>query len=191
MPFPRENTKRRAERLRRCARRDWLPGLYARQNSLCWWCKSATVIFGYLPRDAVLSKENGHIVWVEAGLTLKARMATIDHVTPISEGGGNDESNLVMACEDCNGDRNNVKMKGCKIVRACHRCGGEKPANRSQCRDCFVWLTKAWLIAHGFAEVPGEDEGHTRFVDPETGQHHILRHAAKILKAKLGECPTD
>ena len=30
---------------------------------------------------------------------------TIDHVTPITQGGGNDPSNLVTACADCNLDK--------------------------------------------------------------------------------------
>jgi hypothetical protein len=39
------------------------------------------------------------------------RQATIDHVVPLSNGGTNDEDNLVLACRECN------QLRGCGNVK--------------------------------------------------------------------------
>lgn len=58
--------------------------LYESQGSVCHYCKS------------VITKNT------EDGKFLVSRHWTIDHKTPVSRGGTNEESNLVGACEHCN-----------------------------------------------------------------------------------------
>jgi 5-methylcytosine-specific restriction endonuclease McrA len=44
--------------------------------------------------------------YCEKSLTFKT--ATVDHLTPKSKGGDNDEFNLVLACKKCNGEKSDM-----------------------------------------------------------------------------------
>lgn len=70
-----------ARRLRRAARRE-LAELLIRQNHKCHWCECP----------------------IQQGVN-----ATIDHVWPISDGGGN-RANIVAACGGCNSRRNRAHV---------------------------------------------------------------------------------
>ncbi len=47
--------------------------------------------------------ENGRCQWCGAGLD--ETTATIEHLTPLSDGGTNAPDNLTLACRPCNEDR--------------------------------------------------------------------------------------
>lgn len=51
----------------------------------------------------IFERTNGHCHW--CGIKLDDDGYHIDHVVAIRDGGGNEESNLVAACPDCNGER--------------------------------------------------------------------------------------
>ena len=42
---------------------------------------------------------------------LEPRQATIEHLKPVSHGGGNEMSNIVLACKDCNSKRSNKPLR--------------------------------------------------------------------------------
>ena len=61
-----------------------------RDGTLCHWCKAQL-----------------HLRQLEPHLSEQGtRWATLDHLVPISEGGGHDDENLVLACYKCNTTRN-------------------------------------------------------------------------------------
>lgn len=171
--------------IRQRARRKYLDVLYARQNSLCYWCDSACVIVANIPEQDRVSVSNGFVTWRIGDKTLRARMATVDHLDPIRNGNSNvnSEDNLVMACIDCNKDRTKVT----KIEHVCNRCGGAlKSHQRGHCGACRIARTISWLKTNGWEEIPNADGDptHTKFRDPQTGADHILRHACEILKGR-------
>jgi 5-methylcytosine-specific restriction endonuclease McrA len=49
---------------------------------------------------------------------LRSDALTFEHVTPLSHGGSNDRSNLVMACEPCNVRRGTMSAYGFAMMRA-------------------------------------------------------------------------
>lgn len=63
------------------------------------WCRQSTRLAIYL-RDGLACAYCGHSV--EDGATL-----SLDHVTPVSKGGGNQATNLVTCCARCNSSRGN------------------------------------------------------------------------------------
>lgn len=173
-------TRGQKRRLREKARLKNLDRLYAQQNSLCHWCKSQTAIVANIPEEQVLSVKNGFVAWKDAGLAFTAKIATTDHLKPVSEGGGNDPDNLVMACGDCNKDRTATRnLTPVAIRQVCPECGGEKPIKRRRCKACYVKRAKAWLAGLGWVEVPGVN-GESSFRNPASGEVHVLTMACKI-----------
>jgi 5-methylcytosine-specific restriction endonuclease McrA len=45
----------------------------------------------------------------------RPNVATIDHITPRSMGGGDDDSNLILACQMCNKLKGNEPLKPTKV----------------------------------------------------------------------------
>lgn len=181
----RTENQRFKHNIRRSARRRSLDKLYALQNSLCWWCKSACVIVANIPESDRLSNSNGFIEWQIGPDRFRAKMATVDHLDGVTSFDSNDEDSLVMACGDCNKDR--TRQHKSKIERVCHRCGGPlRPKQKGQCHQCRIDRTIAWFKTNGWEEIqsPDGDKTHTKFRDPQTGADHILRHACEILKGR-------
>lgn len=44
-------------------------------------------------------------------VTLSVNQLTIDHVKPVSQGGGNEIKNLQLLCRDCHGKKDNKPKK--------------------------------------------------------------------------------
>lgn len=174
--------------LHRRAREKWLERLYAKHNSLCHWCKSATAMRRFVEPASLISATNGFLTWRDGDVVLRARLATVDHVTPISEGGTNDATNVVLACADCNQNRTRTKSPKPEIIRRqCPKCFKEKPERKSMCHECFFTTSVSWLESHGWTMVTTED-GFRRFVDPLTGEvHMILRIACRVQRARVAE----
>lgn len=84
-------------KLRKKARKNYLPSLLVKQKGKCWWCDK------------------------------KMDEPTIDHVHPLGQGGSNDRENCVASCRDCNLARSRVlpKDKKCRrcdnIIPACYK----------------------------------------------------------------------
>ena len=169
---------------RRSARRRYMDVLYAKQNSLCWWCKSACVIVSYIQEENRIGESQGFLTWRDGEFTFIAKVATVDHIQPIRDDGTNLEENLVMACGNCNKDR----TKQTQIRTVCSECLGPLDKRRTgKCGRCRIASSIRWLKEHGWIEVPSDDDPtHNKFQDSVTGTVHILRHACEILNGRLG-----
>lgn len=92
--------KRAAQRLQ--ARKKYADELYIAQDGLCYYCQQPTKTKRYIEPQDFIGIVKGWIVWRYKGLVRRDRLATIDHLKPIAEGGTNDRENLVLACQPCN-----------------------------------------------------------------------------------------
>ena len=178
--------RRRNKKIRKKAREKHLDRLYAEQNSLCYWCKAACALVRFVPVDTIVTINNGHIYWRDGDIQFKARIATTDHVKRIADGGTNDVDNLVMACQDCNHNRDRNPKKYDPVKRVCFDCGEEKATPRfNRCKRCFVKITSDWLVKNGWTLVPETAERHCRFIDPVDGIIHTLRRAVMAHKKRM------
>lgn len=75
-------------------RRRRVAALVARDGAVCRWCGIDLVVGGATEQYRPPSH------------------ATIDHVVPLSAGGSNALSNLVLSCEDCNERRGGIHGPG-------------------------------------------------------------------------------
>lgn len=72
----------------------------------CHWCK-CEIIWRWRVAGRIKTDHKNHTVSYRIGDEIfTTPMATVDHVIPISEGGGNSLLNLVSSCYDCNAERN-------------------------------------------------------------------------------------
>lgn len=167
------------------AKRDsatFLPTLYARQHSLCFWCKSACVILRFIPQTSIVKQTHTHVTWQHGELTLTAKIASLEHIIPKREGPHAHEThNFVMACTECNNARTRTESPIPEpIRRVCPDCLGEKDIKRRKCRECFVRGQENWLIQNGWTQVPSYDPGYFMWVDPLTGEKHICKMACIV-----------
>jgi 5-methylcytosine-specific restriction endonuclease McrA len=92
--------------------RDKYAEVAARDGEVCYWCNKP-VVRGYdvkkFVADADISEWTFEKVffWDENGDEKFFRLASIDHVIPLSEGGESNLRNLVIACKQCNHLRSN------------------------------------------------------------------------------------
>lgn len=65
-------------------------------------------------RHKIYSRDNYRCVWCGIDLSTPAdpHDRTLDHIIPREEGGGNNASNLVTACLDCNTQRGSTSAVG-------------------------------------------------------------------------------
>lgn len=73
-------------------------------GGLCAWCDREIIRSGEVV-GPIVSKTENSITWVQDGQVVVSILATMDHLTPISEGGLSKRWNLVPACRTCNGKR--------------------------------------------------------------------------------------
>lgn len=106
-----KHRKRRVGKLRRNSKRK-LDRLVYEQGGVCYWCANEIIPLRCVPR---LRKNESHravTFWDNRQAKWRTvRKASVDHVRPLSEGGGNEISNLVAACIECNGRRNGLAQK--------------------------------------------------------------------------------
>lgn len=180
--MPRKTENQRVKHAVRKRARKRMDAIYARQNSLCFWCHSACVILANIPEGDRVSVSGGFVTWNVGESAFRARLATIDHIVPIGSNGTNEHGNLVMACIDCNKDRTSQK----RIEKVCKECGSKLHSRSRRCQRCRIDRSIAWLKQNGWSEVQSSDgvKTHTKFRDPETGIDHILRHACAILSGR-------
>jgi len=180
-------TRNQKKKLHERARLSHLARLYAEQNSLCHWCHSATVMLRYIRKESIVRINNGGVVWRIGEETFFARIATVDHLVKVSDGGGNEPENVVMACATCNKDRTKTRSPVPDSIRKVCSCGAPKHKRSRFCRACRIARSMEWLAGLGWQAVPGhtDSEKHFQFVDPDTGRQHILRCAIKQAVRKI------
>jgi hypothetical protein len=173
---------------RRHARRH-LSFLYAKQNSLCHWCKSQTVIAAHIPPANIIKLDNC-VVWTDGDYTYSARIATTDHVQPMHDDGSDRIDNLVMACGQCNSHRTPpvaARNATREVIRAvCVHCHSDKPRRYKHCLVCQQQLQMEWLASHGWTTTIDPTNGYEKWRDPKTGDLHISRWACKIQSERTG-----
>lgn len=171
------NQRNRAARRKRAQL--WLDVLYARHNSLCFWCKSPLALVGSVPEQDRISVKGGTLVWRDGEEIFSALVATSDHLIPVRDGGNSDISNLVLSCMRCNGRR--TAQPRMVINRVCPECLTEvMPRHRKCCTPCWYKRADRWLLDAGWEKVISAEPNHARWRDPVTGEVHIKRVASKI-----------
>jgi hypothetical protein len=93
----------------------------------------------YLPalraRCDVLETTCRAVYWIEDGQEKRALIATVDHIEPVANGGGNGD-NIVPACYDCN-QRRTKHRRSERNSLYCKKCGGPKEQpRRRKCNRC-------------------------------------------------------
>lgn len=96
---------RRNENRRKYAR-EHLPALMRKTGGLCHWCGVPITMRRTIEDHEVLKELPKSITWRDTdGTVLFACLASVDHVRPLEENGGNQLKNLVASCMGCNGKR--------------------------------------------------------------------------------------
>jgi len=157
--------------------------LYTKQNGLCHWCKSYVAIEKNIDKENVVVVKRSYIIWKDMGFVFSARIATIDHVIPIGQGGTSDIDNLVVACATCNNDRTNKPKAPDKLKLLCPNCHSDKKPKKKFCQKCLIEKRTEWLIERGWNRVESHEPGEYKYVDPETKERHVL-HAALALQGQ-------
>lgn len=128
----------KARRKQRKKSREWLDDLIEAQSGQCYWCKLLIV----RPRSLanVVESRHGKVFWVSSsGVMFGAKIATVDHIKPLKDGGDNSRQNTVAACLECNRNRNRADYRTPELLAQrsiCPKCGGRKPTTRRKCDTC-------------------------------------------------------
>lgn len=98
-------TRGRRQTLRSKARRKIL-NLLKEFDGKCAWCDRDIVSRKQVKGKIIHDENRNAITWVtQDGLIVISILATVDHLTPISEGGCSSIWNLVPSCRSCNNKR--------------------------------------------------------------------------------------
>ena len=95
---------------RRAARKK-LPSLMDIHGGRCYWCEEVIVMRRLIPNEKIIheNKRNKDVYcFGENYEIVKIKIATVDHVVPLSKHGENKISNLVPACYRCNHNRGKI-----------------------------------------------------------------------------------
>jgi len=103
--------KRRKYRNRsELARRRKLPSLVERHGSKCYWCGEDIKMRRSIPNETIVGEKHGIVNYWDNGVVRTIRLASVDHLKPLSKGGDNRIENLVASCWDCNNNRSNAAL---------------------------------------------------------------------------------
>jgi hypothetical protein len=87
------------------------------------------------------------------GATPAQKVLRVDHVKPVAEGGGDDPTNLVTSCFDCNAGKGPVPLDQQK-----HRAGFATEADKEHAEQIRAWLAVQKEIEEARREVADELE---------------------------------
>lgn len=133
---------------------------------------------GWKLRFEVLKRDGFRCVY--CGATPEQRPLQVDHRVPIAAGGTDDPSNLVAACDRCNGGKSDVALDGTIVAAIARHQRRHGAASDPRCRTCAsprrveiearlaaggsLREVEAWLIAQGHERIPfGGLHRHWRF----------------------------
>src|ERR1700677_28354 len=106
--------------------------------------------------------------------SIKPGMRIREHQTPVCRGGTNHSSNLVPACNPCNGRKGNQTVE----------------EFRQAFRHPTAWTPEVWSIFHPFHEIPQEDPQHGSHVFyGET--HDVPKRWGEPFRVVCGRCKKE
>lgn len=69
-------------------------------------------------KEMVLRRTDYRYWYCGDGLNVAGQLSPhIDHVLPVSKGGGNDPDNLVASCRNCNTEKGDMTLKEFRVIR--------------------------------------------------------------------------
>lgn len=103
----------------------------------CHWCGSRLVWMSRVPKENRIHFEPSkfRLTFRDKKDILTLRVASLDHVTPLSEGGSGELSNITVACVPCNKDRLDRRDH----ILTCQRCGCLKRGRKPYCKSCRIY----------------------------------------------------
>jgi hypothetical protein len=122
--------QRHRHNMRREARRK-LQDMVEQQAGKCHYCGERIVCLSWLG-DRLLGKDSRTCRFFENGEVVQVRIASVEHLTRLADGGGNDDGNLAASCVRCNSQRSNPPRQ----PRKCRGCG-QPSGRRRRCERCM------------------------------------------------------
>jgi hypothetical protein len=89
--------------------------------------KSKRLRFEILKRDG--------FACVYCGKTPMQSILHVDHVVPVSKGGGDDPENLVTSCQECNGGKSNIPLNESRLPSSARRSAADVTEQAEQLRE--------------------------------------------------------
>ncbi len=89
------------------ARRRRLPVLIRVHDYKCFWCKEPIILRREVPNEQIIQEKHGIITITDGPVVKEIKLASVDHVKSLADGGTNDWDNCVPSCWFCNNKRSN------------------------------------------------------------------------------------
>lgn len=115
------HSRRKKREKRKAARSNIsIAKLMVKARGKCHWCNIPIIAVRNIPRGLRIKQHDGVLVYwpikIGIGVPMTKSVATVDHIVPISDGGSNEEGNLVASCERCNASRNHSRQVGLRVI---------------------------------------------------------------------------
>lgn len=127
-------------KLRRKSRRNYDKIFPKTKTCICFWCKETIVWLSRIPKQdriEIIAKRFLATVIIE-GQQQTLKIASIDHLNEIRNGGNEDINNIVPSCIPCNMYRDRDKRR----IIFCQRCNSPKVGLKIYCKNCRKHLGK-------------------------------------------------
>ena len=89
------------------ARKVYLPLLLEKHGHQCYWCKSKIVMRRSISQENIVFEDHGVVTHLCGDIIIKEKLASVDHVKELGDGGHNGIQNCVPSCWFCNNNRSN------------------------------------------------------------------------------------
>lgn len=87
-------------------KRSYIEQLWEIQRGRCYYCKDLILPMRFVKEYIVeFNSPYGTVRYLDAGIMILTKYATLDHILARALNGTNTLENLRLACADCNGDR--------------------------------------------------------------------------------------
>lgn len=89
-------------------KRNFKERLWKIQKGKCYYCGDLVLPMSFISKSILkFNNPYGTVTYMDAGIIILTKYATLDHINPRANGGKNEFTNMRLACADCNG------MRGC------------------------------------------------------------------------------
>lgn len=107
--FTKQMKNKRFKNRRESARRYRLPKLLEMYDNKCYWCKEPIIMRREVTPEQVVQEKHGVITFFSGPNLYEFKLASVDHIVELADGGTNDWNNTVPSCWFCNNERSNGK----------------------------------------------------------------------------------